>query len=111
MHRKTTLSLIALAIAASGAAAFAGKSGADNDALAIAQARIPLAQAVAVAEQHARGQASRAEFEHSKLGWVYDVEVVSGTKVLDVRVDADKGTVISSAMDKADRDDEHDEQD
>jgi uncharacterized membrane protein YkoI len=39
------------------------------------------------------------------------VEVVSGAKVFDVRVDADKGTVISSAEDKADHDDDHDKQD
>jgi uncharacterized membrane protein YkoI len=68
-------------------------------------------QAVTVAEQHANGKASRAEYENSKQGWVYDVEVVSGAKVFDVRVDADKGTVISSAEDKADHDDDHDKQD
>ena len=34
------------------------------------------------AEQHANGKASRAEYENSKQGWVYDVEVVSGAKVL-----------------------------
>jgi hypothetical protein len=68
-------------------------------------------QAVTVAEQHANGKASRAEYENSKQGWVYDVEVVSGAKVFDVRVDADKGTVISSAEDKADHDDDHDKRD
>jgi hypothetical protein len=39
------------------------------------------------------------------------VEVVSGAKVIHVKVDADKGTVISSAEDKTDRDDDKDEQD
>ena len=53
----------------------------------------------------------QAEFEHAIQGWVYDVEVVNGTKVFDVKVDADKGTVISSAEEKADKDDDHDEQD
>ena len=37
-----------------------------------------------------------------------DVGVVSGAKVFGVRVDADKGTVISSVEDKADRDDDDD---
>ncbi len=59
----------------------------------------------------ASDKASRAEYENSKQGWVYDVEVVSGAKVFDVRVDADKGTVISSAEDKADHDDDHDKRD
>lgn len=42
---------------------------------------------------------------------MYDVEVVSGIKVLDVRVDADKGTIISSVEDRGDRDDDDDKQD
>ena len=77
----------------------------------ITKAKIPLTQAVAVAEQHAKGKASRAEYENSKQGRVYDVEVMSGQKVFYVRVDADKGTVISSAADKPVRGDERDEQD
>lgn len=113
MYRYTKLSLlaIAIAIATTGAVAYAAKGGMENDALAITKAKIPLTQAITVAEQHANGKASRAEYENSKQGWVYDVEVVSGAKVFDVRVDADKGTVISSAEDKADHDDDHDKQD
>lgn len=111
MHRNIKLSLLGLAIAASGAAAYAAKSDQENDAMAIAKARIPLAQAVTIAEQHAKGKAARAEFENSKQGWVFDVEVVSGAKVYDVRVDADKGSVLSSVEDKADKDDEHDKPD
>lgn len=80
-------------------------------AMAITKAKISLVQAVAVAEQHVNGQASHAEYENSKQGWVYDVEVVSGAKVFDVRIDANKGTVISSAEDTADRDDDLDEKD
>lgn len=109
MYRK--ISLLAVAVAATGTVAYAAKSGMENDAMAITKAKIPLTQAVTVAEQHANGKASRAEYENSKQGWVYDVEVVSGAKVLDVRVDANKGTVISSAEDKADHDDHHDKQD
>lgn len=111
MYRHTKLSLLAIVIATTGAVAYAAKGGMGNDALAITKAKIPLTQAVTVAEQHANGKASRAEYENSKQGWVYDVEVVSGAEVFDVRVDADKGRVISSAEDKADRDDDHDEQD
>lgn len=101
MYRTTKLSLLALAIA-TGAAAYAAKDGTENDALAAAGAKITLAQAVATAEQHANGKASKAEYEHSKQGPLYEVEVVSGAKVFDVKVDADKGTVISSTEDRHD---------
>ena len=111
MYRYTKLSLLAIAIAMTGAAAYAAKAHIQNDALAVTQAKIPLTQAVAAAEQHANGKASRAEYEQSKQAWVYDVEVVSGAKVFDVRIDADKGTVISAVEDKADHDDVHDKQD
>ena len=103
-------SLLAIAFAAAASVAYASKS-IENDAMAIAKAKIPLAQAVATAEKHANGNAVRAEFENSKQGWIYDVEVVSNAKVFDVRVDADKGTVISSVEDKSDHDDDHDKKD
>lgn len=111
MNRYSKISLLAVAIAAAGTVAYASTGSMENDAMAIAKAKISLAQAVTVAEQHANGKAARAEYEQSKQGWVYDVEIVSGTKVFDVKVDADKGTVISSAEDKADHDDDHDKQD
>jgi uncharacterized membrane protein YkoI len=111
MNRYGKFSLLAIAIAAAGTVAYATTGSMENDAMAIAKAKIPLAQAVTVAEQHANGKAASAEYENSKQGWVYDVEVVSGAKVFNVKVDADKGTVIASSEDKADRDDDHDKQD
>lgn len=111
MHRYSKFSLLAVAIAAAGTVAYAANGGMENDAMAIVKAKIPLVQAVTTAEQHVNGKAARAEYESSKHGWVYDVEVVSGAKVFDVKVDADKGTVISSAEDTADHDDDHDKQD
>ena len=111
MYRRTQVSILAITIATTGALAYAATGGSENDALANGQARIPLSQAVSVAEQHANGKASRAEYENSRQGWVFDVEVVSGAKVFDVRVDASKGTVISSAADKADLDDDQDQLD
>ena len=110
MFRYTKLSLLALVTLST--AAIAAKS-IENDALTtnLGKAKISLVQAIAAAEQHANGKASRAEYENSKQGWVYDVEVVSGDKFFDVRVNADKGTVISSAEDKAEHDDDHDKRD
>lgn len=113
MNRHRKFSLLAVAIATAGTVAYAAESRTENDAmgLPITQAKISLAQAATAAEQHVNGKATRAEYENSKQGWVYDVEVVSGPKVFDVKIDADKGTVISSAEDLVDRDDDHDKRD
>lgn len=105
MKSKTYLATLAvLSIAAVSGSAFASKSD-ENDALAISGARIGLGQAVAAAEQHVGGKASRAEYERHKGQWVFDVEVVKGTSVMDVTVDAGNGKVIQATADKADRDD------
>jgi len=110
MYRYTKLSVLAVALITVGLGVHAARAGAESGVPAIAQARTSLIQAVGVAEQHANGKAIHADYEKSKQGnWVYDVEVVSETRVFDVRVDADKGTVISSVEDKAD--DDHDERD
>ena len=109
MKRKLYLSLVASSVVMI-SNAYAVKPEV-NDAMAGSKAKISLVQAVTTAEQHAKGKATRAEFENSKRGFVYDVEVVSGSKVFDVKVDPDKGTVISSAEDMTDRDDGDDKKD
>ena len=80
----------------------------ENDAFAVESAKIGLAQAVAVAERHASGKATRAEFEKSKNRWVFDVEVVSGKQVMDIKVDSMTGKVIAMTADDSDKDDEYD---
>lgn len=110
MKRKLYLAaLVALAATAFGTAY--GAKSADNDAIGVESAKIDLTQAVAAAEQHAGGKASRAEFEKSKGPWVFDVEVVNGKKVMDVKVDPATGKVIAATEDKADHDDDHDQDD
>ena len=108
------------AIIAGSAAALIASAGAfaqsapatTNDAGPVGSAKISLDAAVAAAEKHVQGKAARAEYEKQKGGqWVYDVEVVAGAKVFDVKVDAEKGTVIASAEDRADSDDSGDEAD
>jgi uncharacterized membrane protein YkoI len=89
--------------------AFAQTATVANDAPAVAAAGISLGAATTAAEQHVKGKAVRAEYEKQKDGqWVYDVEVRAGTKVFDVKVDPDKGTVVASTEDKADTDDDGD---
>lgn len=82
-----------------------------NEALNDPAAKISLSRAISIAEGFSKGRATRAEYERSERGWVYDVEVVGANKVFDVKVDASTGAVISSAEDRADCDDEHEDQD
>src|ERR1700716_2975311 len=92
------------------AGAYAAKPT-ENDGAAIALAKISLAQAVYAAETHVGGKAARAEFEKSKGQWVFDVEVVKGTAVMDGSVGANSGKVLAAVEDKADSDDGHDKED
>ena len=110
MKRKLVVPAAAAALAALVAGAGYAANG-ENDALAIAGAKIDLAKAVAAAEQHVGGKASKAEYERHKGQWVFDIEVVKDKKVMDVKVDAGSGKVISATEDKADQDDDHDEAD
>jgi uncharacterized membrane protein YkoI len=110
MKRKLLVPAAAAALAALVAGAGYAANG-ENDALAIAGAKIDLAKAVAAAEQHVGGKASKAEYERHKDQWVFDIEVVKDKKVMDVKVDAASGKVISATEDKADQDDDHDEAD
>jgi uncharacterized membrane protein YkoI len=110
MKRKLLVPAAAAALAALVAGAGYAANG-ENDALAIAGAKIDLAKAVAAAEQHVGGKASKAEYERHKGQWVFDIEVVKDKKVMDVKVDAASGKVISATEDKADQDDDHDEAD
>lgn len=104
-HYKSFLLLPAAALAfAVGSAAYAGEDG-KNDALYINQAKVSLVEAVTAAEHHVKGKASRAEYEKSEKGEVYEVEVVKGKEVFDVKVDALKGTVLSVVKDPSDGED------
>jgi len=111
MNRSTKLVIAAAAAIASVSVGVLAAT--QNDAVIPAPAAISLVQAIQAAEQHATGRAIRAEYEASgkPRAWAYDIEVVAGAKVLDVKVDATNGTVISSKEDAADRDDDGDKED
>ncbi len=80
-------------------------STAPNEAGPIATARISLPSAIDIAERHANGKTVRAEYEKQKDGsWVYDVEVKADNGVTDVKVDPEKGTIVASAADRDDED-------
>jgi uncharacterized membrane protein YkoI len=111
MNRKILVPTVAAALSAFAIGAGHAANSQENDALAVASAKIDLARAVAAAEQHVGGKAAKAEYERHKGQWVYDIEVVKDKKVMDVKVDAGSGSVISATEDKADQDDEHDKAD
>lgn len=73
----------------------------ENNVLAISNAKIPLAQAIAAAEQQTGGKATHAEFEHEQDRWLADVEVVKGGEVFGAIIDAERGTIHSSKEGKA----------
>jgi uncharacterized membrane protein YkoI len=110
--KRTLIAAIAGAavVATLGAGAYAAQQGEGNDALAIAHAKVSLSQAIAAAEQHTGGKAAKAEFEQSKGQWVFDVEVVKGQVVLEVKLDSD-GKVISAKEDTPDQAGEKDDRD
>ena len=110
MNRKVyQVVLVALVTMAIGSASAA--ESAENDALAIAGAKISLTQAVAAAEQQVGGRASKAEYERHEGQSVFDVEVVKGKSVMDVKVDSTSGQVIASTEDKADHGNDRDKDD
>lgn len=110
MSRITKITIIAAALASAGVVAFAANR-LEHGASALAAAKMSLSQAIVSAEQHTGGKATKGEFEHTRKGWVYEVEIVDGARTVDVRVDPDSGSVISAVDDKADRDDDQDERD
>ncbi len=107
MQRKRFIPALILAagVATAGGLAYAAQTGVtDNDAqVNLAQARISLGQAVATAEQHAGGRASRAELQNENGRLVYGVEVADNSKTTDVKVDATDGHVVSAQADQADQ--------
>ena len=107
---KRSLFLIAFALVSTSAICSSYAANVEeNDALAILTTKVSLSQAVATAEQHVAGKASRAELEKHKDRLVYDIEVISGKKVMDVMVDPENGKVLAAKEDKADHNQEHDE--
>lgn len=112
MYKTIKFAILAAAITTLGGAAFAATPS-ENDAMAINQSWVSIAQAISAAEKKHGGKATKAELEHGKQGLIYEVEVVVGAKIFDVKVDAGNGSILSSTEDKPDhdnrRDDDHDD--
>jgi uncharacterized membrane protein YkoI len=104
LHQTAAITTLCLATLGGAYAA----STAENDALAINNASIGLTQAISAAEQQVGGKASRAEYEREQGQWVFDVEVVKDSEVLDVQVDPISGKVLAAMNDPIDQGDVED---
>jgi uncharacterized membrane protein YkoI len=113
MRRSTRLLCLCAATVLVSASALARTAAvAANRAVAVPYAAISLDAAIAAAEKYAHGNAIGADYEKQQDGqWVYEIEVRSGPKVFDVKVDAEKGTIIASTESKADADDRDEQAD
>ncbi len=116
MKRKIMIPALILAagVATAGGLAYAKQTGAlENDAVVdLAKAKISLSQAIGSAEAHAVGKAAKAELDSERGAVVFNVEVVTAdNKVMDVKVDANDGKVLSSQLDTADQGDKEDNDD
>lgn len=113
MKRKLMIAVASavLATAAAGAAWAALAPGSERtedriDAAALAQARIGLGQAAAVAERHAGGRAVEAALEAEGDVVVYEVAVLTGSAEHEVTVDARSGAVTKMTAGDAEDGDE-----
>ncbi len=99
MKTSVKLALAGMALLGLGAA-HAAQDPRDDNAHAILNTRLSLVQAVGAAERHAGGSAIRAELENENGRIVYGVEVVSQTRLTDVKVDANSGRIVSAQADQ-----------
>ena len=86
-----------------GGTATAGLAMADiEDARALADAKITLTEAIAAAEAHTNGKAFEAQIEDDSFSPEFEVGIVTGNTVYEVRVNGETGEVISSREDHDD---------
>lgn len=77
-----------------------------EDIRLLGEAKITLGQAIDAAEKHQGGKAVEAGLDKDNSQLSYEVDVVKGNQVYDVKVDAISGKVISSHEDRDDDDDD-----
>ena len=100
-NRKVVFAIVATA-ALAGAAY--GATTEENDARLALFTTISLGQAVAIAEQHVKGRAAGAELDSSDGKLKYELEVVTGSKLFEIHVNATNGTVEKVSEDANDDD-------
>jgi len=95
---KTTRMFFAATLTTGLAVAGVAFAGAD-DVRAAREAKLSLIQAIQTAEKHQGGKAIEAGLDDDSFTPTYEVSVLSGEKVFDVRVDAVNGSVLGARED------------
>lgn len=103
MKSSSSMLIAALALTLSGALALAATPVVDKDVVAakagLAAAKISMPQAIATAEAHVAGQAIGVELDDKRNRGVYEVEVLTGDQIMEVKIDSRDGKVISAKVD------------
>jgi uncharacterized membrane protein YkoI len=93
--RKRGLVVVTLIGLGGATAAFAGSDEhVDKKLAAVRGARVPLAEAISVAERQAGGRAAKVDLERLGSGYVYEVEILSPAGATNVFVDPANGSVL-----------------
>lgn len=109
-YTKTVIATLVLA----SVAAIASADVCLRDAAALVGARAPMAKAITIAELFVNGKAIKAKFQEDRLVkglFIYEVEVISGTRIFDVKIDASTALVLSAVEDLPDQADEDEDND
>ncbi len=108
--RQKQLSIIAITmsvVSLVSAASFSNEN--KNDARDVEAVKVSLIQAVQKAQSRVSGKTVRASLEKQRARLQWEVEIVSNHGVYDVLVDANSGSVLSTQVDKQDREKEDSE--
>lgn len=80
---------------------------ASNDAVAtLAEAKISIIQAIEAAQARVDGKVSHAVLKSAASGAYFDIEVVAGQEVSDLKVSAADGSILAVHADQADHDED-----
>lgn len=107
MKRSRVTGVLIALLAVSTAATLAwGKQKSENEALALANAKVLLSQAVDNALSVVPGQALSAELDDEESPAVFVVEVFSQGQTYEVTLDTQNGVMLKKQLDREDRDDQ-----
>ena len=102
-----TLSMIAVSSATISVAQAATPAVKVSEAVAAAQSKISLEQAIAIGNKTIKGDLVSADFDQKgySAGGKYDVKFIANNTEYKIRIDADTGKVLSAKQDQLDRED------
>lgn len=112
MHPTIVATLLGLTVISTSALAF--NNCAERDEVpaikaGLTAAKISLPAAITTAEAHVAGQAVEAKLDAEASDAAYEVEVLKGDQLMEVKVDSRDGKVLSATVDLPDGDGDDDE--